>query len=253
MSDSKLKTINPATGETIREYDMHSEAEAKQIVEACHQAFTEWRHVPFARRGDILKSIAQNLLDEKQSLAELMTKEMGKPIGQGLSEVDICAAICEYTAENGADALADEERELPNGGTGLITHQPIGVIYGIQPWNFPLYQVIRYSIANLMAGNTVLLKHAEAVTGSGLALERIFKEAGLPENAFRVLLIDHDTSDKIIENDRVRGVTLTGSDGAGRLVGAKAAENLKKTVLELGSNDAFIVLHDADLDVAMET
>ncbi|MEH6672757.1 aldehyde dehydrogenase family protein, partial [Halopseudomonas sp.] len=151
----------------------------------------------------------------------------------------------------GPSELADEERDIP-GGTGVVTYSPLGVIYGIQPWNFPCYQAVRYAIANLMAGNGVLLKHAANCTGSGLFLRDLFERAGLPENLFTVLIIDHDQSDTVIEHERVRGVTLTGSDGAGKVVAKKAAENLKKTVLELGSNDAYLILQDADLDVAVD-
>ena len=165
-------------------------------------------------------------------------------------EIELCAGICEYTATEGAKQLEDEHRELPNGGRGIIQYAPIGVIYGIQPWNFPLYQVIRYSIVNLMAGNGVLLKHAKNVTGTALKIKEIFDKAGLDKDIFTVLIIDHDVSDKIIEHDKVRGVTLTGSSGAGKHVGEKAGAVLKKTVLELGSNDAYLVLDDADIDLA---
>ena len=180
-----------------------------------------------------------------------MTNEMGKLVQQGEQEIDLCAGICDWTAENGPEELKSEERQLPNGGRGLVTYAPIGVIYGIQPWNFPTYQVIRYAIANLMAGNGVLLKHAESVTGSGLMLEKLFRDAGLPENLFSVLRINHDQSDTVIAHKLVRGVTLTGSAGAGSVVAKQAGEKLKKTVLELGSNDAYIVLADADLDKAV--
>lgn len=178
---------------------------------------------------------------------------MGKLEKQGKQEVDLCSAICDYTSENGPESLKDEERALPEGGKGFITYSPSGVIYGIQPWNFPAYQVVRYSIANLMAGNGVLLKHAENVTGSALLIEKIYLEAGLPENLFKVLLISHDQSDAVIENDYVRGVTLTGSPRAGRIIGEKSGKALKKTVLELGSNDAYIVLEDADIELAVKT
>ena len=207
----------------------------------------------FEERAEKLKSVGAELRKQKKKFAELMTQEMGKLTSQGEQEIDLCAAICDHTAENGADNLQDEERTLPDGGRGLVTYSPFGVIYGIQPWNFPAYQVIRYAIANLMAGNGVLLKHAENVTGSALMIEKIMKDAGMPENLFKVILVNHDQSDKIIENDLVRGVTFTGSAAGGRVVAKKAAENLKKTVLELGSNDAYIVLKDADLDVAVKS
>tara|TARA_B100001146_G_scaffold220887_1_gene230282 strand:+ start:817 stop:2199 length:1383 start_codon:yes stop_codon:yes gene_type:complete len=247
-----FKTINPATEESIKEYTFMSDAEAKQAVEDCHEAFLSWKFTSFEERANKLKAIAVEFKKNKQELVELMTKEMGKLTSQGEQEIDLCISICEYTAENGADSLKDEQRTLPNGGKGLITYSPLGVIYGIQPWNFPTYQVIRYAIANIMAGNGVLLKHAENVTGSGLMIEKILQDAGLPENLFKVVLVDHDQSDDIIDNDLVRGVTFTGSPSGGRTIAKKAGEKLKKTVLELGSNDAYIVLNDADLDQAVK-
>ena len=201
-------------------------------------------------RAETIRAIGNELANSKEDFAQLMTREVGKLIGDSRDEIDLCAQICQFTADNGPKALADEERDIP-GGTGVVHYSPLGVIYGIQPWNFPCYQVVRYAIANLMAGNGVLLKHAENCTGSGLFLRDLMQRAGLPKNLFTVLLIDHDQSDLVIENDLVRGVTLTGSDGAGRIVARKAAENLKKSVLELGSNDAYIVLDDADIDNAV--
>ncbi len=251
MSDT-LSTINPATGEALERYPMMTNEDADSAVKACHEAFLGWRHETPARRAEIIKGLGQALRDNKQALAELMTREMGKLISQGKQEIDLCAGICDWTAANGPDALKTEERELPDGGRGRVAYSPIGVIYGIQPWNFPAYQVIRYTIANLMAGNGVLLKHAENVTGSGLMIEDILNKGGLPENLFKVLRISHDQSDSIIEHKLVRGVTLTGSPVAGSVIAKKAGEKLKKTVLELGSNDAYLVLEDADLQKAVK-
>ena len=252
MKEKTLKTINPATGKELDTYEYFTDQEAKDAVEECHQAFLKWREKSPKQRAEVIKAIGEKLTEYKAELVKLMTAEMGKLLKQGEQEIDLCAGICEWTAANGPENLKDEERELPDGGRGIITYSPIGVIYGIQPWNFPAYQVIRYTIANLMAGNGVLLKHAESVTGSGLLLEKIFKEAGLPKDLFKVLLIDHDQSDSIIEHDLVRGVTLTGSPEAGKIIGEKAGANLKKTVLELGSNDAYLVLEDADIKKAVE-
>ncbi|MGB7393479.1 MAG: NAD-dependent succinate-semialdehyde dehydrogenase [Pricia sp.] len=245
-------TTNPATGEDITEHQLMSNEEADKAVQRCHEAFLEWRMKSIEERGKIIKAIGQGLQKNSDQLVQLMTQEMGKLIKQGVQEVELCTAICDYTAENSPEQLADEERELPDGGRGLITYSPIGVIYGIQPWNFPSYQVVRYAIANLMAGNGVLLKHAENVTGSAKLLAQIFEESGLPEHLFSVLVIDHDQSDTIIDHDLVRGVTLTGSPKAGEHVGKKAGAKLKKTVLELGSNDAYLVLEDADIEVAVK-
>ncbi|MGE6776573.1 NAD-dependent succinate-semialdehyde dehydrogenase [Vreelandella titanicae] len=252
MSNS-IKTINPTNGETLESYTLMSSAEAKQIVDACYEAFLDWRLESLESRAKTVKAIGQAMQKHKEELAELMVKEMGKLPSEARQEVDLCTGICNYTAEHGPKKLADEERQPGNGERGFVTYSPMGVIYGIQPWNFPAYQVVRYSIANIMAGNGVMLKHAENVTGSGLLLEKIYREAGLPENVFRTLVISHDVSDEVIAHSAVRGVTLTGSDGAGRKVAGKAAEHLKKTVLELGSNDAYLVLDDADMDVAINT
>ena len=247
-----ITTVNPATGEDIETYETLSRDEAFARVDACHEAFTEWKLQSLEDRASLIKGIGKALRDNKEELAQLMTREVGKLIGDSRDEVELCAGICDYTAATGPDALADEKRDPSNAGRGIVTFSPLGVIYGIQPWNFPAYQVIRYAIASLMAGNGVLLKHSSLCTGSGLMIEKIFKEGGLPENLFSVLVIDHDTSDAIIEHDKVRGVTLTGSDGAGRHVAQKAAAVIKKTVMELGSNDAYLVLEDADLDVAVK-
>jgi succinate-semialdehyde dehydrogenase/glutarate-semialdehyde dehydrogenase len=251
MSD--ITTVNPATGEDIKSYDYMSNDEVNKIVDASHNAFLEWRTVSHEERGRVIKSIGDKLMEYKEELSKLMTEERGKLYGQSRQEVDLCKAICDYTSENGVAALADDERDIENMKKGIVTYQPIGVIYGMQPWNFPAYQVFRYAIANLMAGNSVLLKHAANVTGSGLLIEKIFHESELPNDLFRTILIDHDQSEKLIENDKVRGVTLTGSDDAGRIVGQQAAKAIKKSVLELGSNDAFIVLEDADIETAVET
>ncbi|SEQ54823.1 succinate-semialdehyde dehydrogenase / glutarate-semialdehyde dehydrogenase [Loktanella sp. DSM 29012] len=250
---STITTTNPATGETIKTYPLMSEQEATAKIEAAHAAFLDWRSLSHAERAPYLTAIAQELRDNADELAALMTRETGKLLKDGHREVEICAAIFDYTAEHGPDLLADEERTHgTNGARGVVTYQPVGVIYSIQPWNFPLYQPVRVLAANLMTGNACVLKHAEICTGSGLRLRELCIAAGLPEDLFQVIVIDHDTSDTLIENSLVRGVTLTGSDGAGRHVGAVAAKALKKTVLELGSNDAYLVLEDADIETAVK-
>ena len=248
-----ITTVNPATGEDIKEYNYMSNDEVNNIVEASHQAFLEWRKTSHEERAKVINSIGETLMKYKEELSRLMTEERGKLYSQSLQEIDLCKAICDYTAEKGVAALADDERDIEGLKKGIVTYQPIGVIYGMQPWNFPAYKVFRYTIANLMAGNSILLKHAANVTGSGLLIEKIFHESDLPNDLFRTILIDHAQSEKLIGNDKVRGVTLTGSDGAGSIVGQQAAKAIKKAVLELGSNDAFIVLEDADLELAVQT
>jgi succinate-semialdehyde dehydrogenase/glutarate-semialdehyde dehydrogenase len=252
MSDKGITTINPTTEEKLAFYPYMSEHELTDAIEKCHEAFLQWKTKTVEERGEVIKAIGEKLREHKEDLSMLMTNEMGKLLTQSHHEVDLCAGICDYTAKIAPKELADEKRELPNGGRGLITYSPIGVIYGIQPWNYPAYQVIRYAIANLAAGNGVLLKHAANVSGSGKKLREIFEDAGLPKNLFTTLLISHDQSDKVIENDLVRGVTLTGSPVAGEIIGAKAGKQLKKAVLELGSNDAYIVLEDADMEITVK-
>ncbi|MGK7755370.1 MULTISPECIES: NAD-dependent succinate-semialdehyde dehydrogenase [unclassified Roseovarius] len=249
---SRIETINPATAEKIADYQTMSETEAFEAVEACHVAFLDWREKTHEERGAVLNAIASELREHTTELSQLMTREMGKLLKDGEDEVELCAQIFEYTAAQGPEDLKDETRDLGNGDKGLVTYQPIGVVYSIQPWNFPMYQPVRVLAAALMAGNGCVLKHAAICTGSALRLREICIKAGLPKNLFRVLLIDHDTSDKIIEHDKVRGVTMTGSDSAGSHIGSVASKALKKTVLELGSNDAYLVLEDADVELAVK-
>ena len=247
-----ITTINPATNENIDTFHFMTDTEMNAAINSCHEAFLDWKHVSLKKRAKIIKAIGEKLTESKEELSKLMTQEMGKMISQSNDEIDLCAGICNYTAKQGKKALKEETRKLSEGGKGIITYSPTGIIYGIQPWNYPSYQVIRYAIVNLMAGNGVLLKHAENVTGTGKMLEKIFTDAGLPENLFKVLVVSHDQSNKVIESKLVRGVTLTGSSGAGRKVGEKATSELKKVVLELGSNDAYVVLEDADIEDAIK-
>jgi succinate-semialdehyde dehydrogenase/glutarate-semialdehyde dehydrogenase len=251
---SKMETINPATEAPIDSFEIMDKSTAIAKVEACHAAFQDWRSLTHADRAPYLTKIADALRNHADDLAELMTKEVGKLYRDGKTEVELCAQIFEYTAEHGPQELADETRTHSGGEkSGLVTYSPIGVIYSVQPWNFPIYQPVRVLAANLMAGNGVVLKHASICTGSGLKLRDICIEAGLPEDLFQVVIIDHDTSDDLIAHDLIRGVTMTGSDGAGSHIGALAGKHLKKSVLELGSNDAYLVLEKADVELAVKT
>lgn len=251
MSET-FQTHDPATGELLDTYTLLTDDELDAAIGRCHDAFLSWRKKSLEERAKVIAAIGEELSSRKESLADLMTAEMGKLRRQSTQEVDLCAAICAYTAEQGPEVLAEEERELDGGRKGIVSYQPLGVIYGIQPWNFPLYQAIRFSVACLMAGNGVVFKHAANVLGCGEALQEVMEAAGLPEGLFVHVIIDHDQSDTVIADARVRGVTFTGSAGAGRTIAKVAAENLKKTVLELGSNDAYVVLADADLDAAVK-
>ncbi len=248
-----ITTVNPATGEDIQAYNYMSTEEVNKIVDDSHAAFLQWRTTSHHERAKVITSIGETLVKYREELSKLMTQERGKLYSQSLDEIDLCKGICDYTAATGIAALADDVRDIEGLKKGIVSYQPIGVIYGMQPWNFPAYQVFRYTIANLMAGNSILLKHASNVTGSGLLIEKIFHESDLPNDLFRTILIDHDQSEQLIGHEKVRGITLTGSDSAGKIVGQQAAKVIKKAVLELGSNDAFIVLEDADLEVAVAT
>ncbi len=248
-----ITTINPATEEAIATYALMSQEAAFAKVEACHVAFLEWRKKSHDERAPYLRDIAGALRTHAGELAALMTRETGKLLRDGGREVELCAQILEYTADQGPVHLADEARKHSAGKkSGVVAFCPIGVVYSIQPWNFPVYQPVRVLASNLMAGNGVILKHASICTGSGLMLRDVCLEAGLPEGLFDVVLVDHDTSDALIAHPRVRGVTMTGSDAAGRHIGQAAAKHLKKSVLELGSNDAYLVLEDADVELAVK-
>ncbi len=249
-----ITTTNPANDATIARYEFMSAEAAYIKLEACHVAFLDWRQKSREERAPYLIDLANALRKQANALADLMTQETGKLLTDGMREVELCAQIFEYTAQNGPRELADEVRTHSGGRKrGIVAHMPIGVIYSIQPWNFPVYQPVRVLAANLMAGNAVILKHAALCTGSGLMLRDVCLEAGLPQGLFDVVVIDHETSDKLIAHKRVRGVTMTGSDDAGRHIGQQASKYLKKAVLELGSNDAYLVLEDADVELAVKT
>ena len=251
MSSRKILTINPSTEEVLQSYALMSDEQALECVDNAHKCFGSWRLNAPSERAARLTKVAELIRSRSDALAELMTTEMGKMPKEAQQEVELCASICEYTAEHAPAALEDEQRPM-QGGRAVISYQPLGVILGIQPWNFPLYQVVRYAVPNLAAGNTVLLKHAQNVWGMAVAIESLFRDAGLPPNAFTTLRVANAQVEQLIRHNDVRGITFTGSAGAGRTVARQAAENLKKTVLELGSNDAYIILKDADMAAAVK-
>ena len=251
MSNS-IVTINPFTEKKLKEYTLMTHKEAKDAVVNSNQCFEEWKLVPVSERAKLAKALAKVIEENSDELVELMVEEMGKVKSQGEQEVALCANICKYTADIAEKELANENRDY-DGGKAIITYQPIGVILGIQPWNFPLYQVIRYSISNLVAGNTTVMKHASNVFGMAKKIQSLFEQAGFPKYAYQSLLIDGKTASKLISHDGIKGVTFTGSDAIGKKVAENAAKRSKKTVLELGSNDAYIVLDDADIPLAIET
>lgn len=244
-----MRSSNPATGQLIREYATMSDQEAAQAVEAVHQTFLDWRKTSLEERQRLMHKAADLLLERKNELAELATAEMGKVRKEGIAEVEKCAWVCRYYADEASRMLADQEVETDQ-LRSFVTYQPSGVILAIMPWNFPYWQVFRFAAPSLMGGNAAVLKHASNVPGCALAIEEIFRDAGFPENLFRTLMIGSSQVEAVIANKRVRGVTLTGSTEAGRKVAAAAGKYLKKTVLELGGSDPYIVLADADIELA---
>ncbi|MCQ1535852.1 NAD-dependent succinate-semialdehyde dehydrogenase [Methanosarcina sp. KYL-1] len=245
----KLKSVNPYTEELNWTYDALSFKDCEQQIELSRAAFPGWSALSVEERAMYIARAAHVLRQNKPVYAEVITKEMGKPIRGALAEVEKCAKGCDYYAEHAAEFLKDEPVET-EAGKSYITFEPLGVIFGIMPWNFPFWQVFRFAVPALAAGNVCLLKHASNVPGSALEILKVFLEAGLPENVFKVLLIDSKTAMKIIDEDLVDGVSLTGSVAAGSAVGELAGKKIKPLVLELGGSDPFIVLEDADVDAA---
>ncbi|GAB7013546.1 NAD-dependent succinate-semialdehyde dehydrogenase [Halolamina salina] len=248
-----MDAINPATGERIATYEPDSAADVEDALTRADEAFDDWRDRPIREREELLADAADVLRENKRDYAELMTEEMGKPISQAISEVEKCAWVCDHYAEHASAYLQPDGHPSPPGADVQTVYEPLGPVLAVMPWNFPFWQVFRFAAPYLTAGNVGLLKHASNVPGCAEAIEDVFRQAGYPEGVFQTLLIDSDSVDDVLADDRVRAATLTGSGPAGRAVAATAGENLKKTVLELGGSDPFVVLDDADLDEAAET
>ena len=246
-----LKSINPANGQEIAAYEEMSTDEVNGIITAVNDAFNSWRKTSFSSRGELLKNAAAILQSNKEEFGRLMSLEMGKPYSQSLAEVVKCAKGCEYYADNTEEILADRIIET-DASKSYVSHQPIGIVLAVMPWNFPFWQVFRFAAPALMAGNVGVLKHASNVQGCALAIENIFVESGFPENVFRTLVIGSKHVENVINNPHVKAVTLTGSTPAGRAVASQSGAALKKTVLELGGSDPYVILKDADLDQAVE-
>src|SRR5438309_2433777 len=244
-----LQAINPATGEAVAAYDELSAGAVQGIIADTHQAYLRWRATSFPERATLMRDAAEVLRGNAREYARLMAAEMGKPIRHGIAEVQKCAAGCDFYAEHAERFLAREPVTI-EARKSFVTFNPLGVILAVMPWNFPFWQVFRFAAPGLMAGNAAVLKHASNVPGCALAIEDVFRRAGFPENLFRILMISSRQVDAVIEHPLVRAVTLTGSGPAGRAVARKAGEMLKKTVLELGGSDPYLVLEDADLGLA---
>jgi succinate-semialdehyde dehydrogenase/glutarate-semialdehyde dehydrogenase len=247
-----MKSINPSTEALIREYEEYKVEQCNRIVDQVHEAWNQWKTTTMNHRSELMLRVAEVLDKRRDELALLMTNEMGKPLSEARSEIEKCAWVCRWYAENAAHILADETI-ASDASRSFVSFEPIGVVLAVMPWNFPFWQVFRFAAPALMAGNAGVLKHASNVSGCALAIESVFEQAGAPENLFRTLLVGSDKVDEILQHRNIRAATLTGSEHAGSKVAATCGRLLKKTVLELGGSDAFIVLADADMEKCVET
>jgi len=247
-----IASVNPATGQQIKTYDEMTPAQVSAAVAQAHEAWKSWRKTSFADRGRLMKSAGEILRRRKEEFARLMAIEMGKPLKQGVAETEKCAWSCDYYADHAEGHLAPDVITT-DASKSYVACDPLGVVLAVMPWNFPLWQVFRFAAPALMAGNAAVLKHASNVPGCALVIEEVFDQAGFPKGVFRTLLIGSSQVKAVIEHPLVRAVTLTGSTPAGKAVAAQAGAVVKKAVLELGGSDAYIILEDADLDLAVQT
>ena len=246
----KLISTNPATGGVVHTWPVHSEPEVSYILGQAEDAYQSWKATDLAFRLDCLEQLAGMLRDRAREYGVIMAEEMGKPLVQGIAEAEKCAWLCDYYGENAVSFL--EPNEIDTGANNsFVAIEPIGLVLGVMPWNFPFWQVFRFAVPTMTAGNGAILKHASNVQGCANAIESVFLDAGFPENLFRNLSIPGSRVNGVIEHPAIAAVTLTGSTTAGRAVAAKAGECLKKTVLELGGSDPYVILDDADLDQAV--
>lgn len=246
-----IKTINPANGSILNHYSLQNIDEANDSINASHQAFLQWRQSSLTRRIQCMQNIAF-ILDEKiESLAKLITSEMGKPITQSRAEIKKCKSLCDYYIGHCEDFLADKIIETEH-QKSYVSYQPLGTIFAIMPWNYPFWQVFRFAVPNVLAGNTALVKHASISCGAGQAIKEIFMEAGFPIGVFNTLIVNNQVAEAVISNPNIAAVTLTGSEKAGQVISQAAGYALKKVVMELGGSDPYLVLADADLDLAAE-
>ncbi|HRQ54714.1 MAG TPA: NAD-dependent succinate-semialdehyde dehydrogenase [Ignavibacteriaceae bacterium] len=244
-----LTSMNPANNKTIKSYTEMQGEEISQIISQADEAFNSWKETSFIHRTKLMHNAASVLRNNSEEYSLLMTTEMGKPIKQSRAEVEKCAWVCDYYADNAEKFLRDEIIKT-EASKSFVSYQPLGVILAVMPWNFPFWQVLRFAAPNIMAGNAGLLKHASNVSGCALAIEDIFRKAGFPENLFRTLLVSSKNTSQVISHKKVQAVTLTGSVPAGKAVASLSGSLIKKTVLELGGSDPYIILEDADLEQA---
>ena len=246
-----IKSTNPATNKIVKTFEEMTEKAVDKAIAQSAATFEEWKKTDYKKRSEILHKVAGLLREKKKDLAKMITLEMGKLVTQAEGEIKLSAEIFDYYAKHAESFLADKILD-PVHGEALIRHSPIGILLGVQPWNFPFYQVARFVAPNIMAGNTILLKHASIVPQCGIAIEEIFKEAGAPVGLYTNLLISGKRATALVSDKRIKGVSLTGSEAAGASIAAEAGKHLKKSVLELGGSDAFIILEDADIEKTVE-
>lgn len=244
-----MKTINPATRTLIQKYEPMPFGEVSRIIEKADNEQPKWASLTYEQRAVFLQEMAEILQSGKQELGKLMADEMGKPLAQGISEIEKCAWVCEYYAEHAARFLKDEEVET-EATKSYVTYNPLGIVLAIMPWNFPFWQLFRFAAPALMAGNAVILKHSENVTGCALAIEGVIHASGINPALFRTILVPSKEMKPVIQHPKIAAVTLTGSTRAGKIVASQAGERVKKTVLELGGSDPYIILKDADIESA---
>ena len=249
---AQIKSQNPYNGSVIGLHEQDDISSIHVKLNAALDIEERWANSEIEHRSDLLLSVSQILLAKKKVYANLITQEMGKPINQSLAEIDKCIWACDFYAKNAEDFLSDELIET-DASESFISYDPLGCILAIMPWNYPFWQVIRFAAPNLTAGNTAIVKHAESVSGCAKALQELFEEAGYPEGCFQTIIAGHDDIETLISNDGIKGVTLTGSEKAGKAIAKIAGENLKKTILELGGNNACVIFEDADLDTYLAT
>ena len=242
-----FKSINPYSGDVIKEYKAHSKAQVKDILHKSEEVFRDWKNVELSERSELIRKVGELLEERKTEYGKLITDEMGKPIAESIAEIEKCAWLCEFYAVNAEDFLSDELIDT-EAQESFISYDPLGCILAVMPWNYPFWQVMRFAAPTLTAGNVGLLKHASNVSGCAMALQELFIDAGYPEGCFQTLLTDHEVIEDLIAHKTVKAVTLTGSTKAGQAIASVAGKNLKKTVLELGGSNACIVWEDADLD-----
>lgn len=247
-----IETRNPTTDKVIEKYELMDNKEVNEILDKVHTDMADWQGTSFKERAKLMKEMGHLLHRHKGEYARLIAREMGKPIDAGEAEIEKCAWACEHYAEYAEHYL--EPRYIDTEfNSSYVCYQPLGIIFAIMPWNFPFWQVFRFAVPTLMAGNGAVLKHAPITTGTAKAIESLFRHAGFPDHLFRALVIDDEGAKNVIHHDKVAAITLTGSPRAGKAVASEAAQSLKKVVLELGGSDPYVVLADADPELAAET